>query len=80
MNAPLCEKCLYFIKGPYVNTGRCTRYSVYRGRGKLVYDFAANVRLDSSKCGPEGRLFEPREKNTSRESQEIWRILLEKDE
>jgi hypothetical protein len=80
MNAPACEKCLYFIKGPYVRTGRCTRYSVYRGRGKLVYDFADNVRLDANKCGQEGRLFVSREKIESRDRQEILWHLLEQDE
>lgn len=75
-----CEKCLYFIKGPYVNTGRCTRYSVYRGRGKLVYDFARNVREDPVKCGPDGRLFVSREKTVSRDRQDILWHLLEQDE
>lgn len=71
---------MHFIKGPYVNTGRCTRYSVYRGRGKLVYDFAANVRLDTSKCGPEGRLFVSREKIELCDRQDILWHLLEQDE
>ena len=46
----------------------------------MVYEFAESVRFSERKCGPEGRLFEPREKITSRERQEIWRILLEQDE
>lgn len=80
MNAPACEKCLYFIKGPYVRTGRCTRYVAYRGRGKLIYEFSDNVRLDASKCGQEGRLFVSREKIESRDRQDILWHLLEQDE
>jgi hypothetical protein len=80
MNAPACEKCLYFIKGPYVRTGRCTRYTAYRGRGKLIYEFADSVRLDSHKCGQEGRLFVSREKIESRDRQDILWHLLEQDE
>jgi hypothetical protein len=35
----------------------------YRGRGKMVYEFSDTVRLDKSKCGPEGKMFlsDPRE-------------------
>lgn len=80
MHVPSCEKCLYFVPGPYVRTGRCARYSVYRGRGKLVYDFADNVRQDPSKCSPDGRLFVSREKNESRERQDVLWHLLEQDE
>lgn len=54
---PACEKCIYYIKGNYVSVGLCRRYVAYRGRGKLVYDFAENVRLDKSKCGPQGKQF-----------------------
>ena len=56
------------------------RYVAYRGRGKMVYEFAESVRFSERKCGPDGLLFEPREKITSRDRQEIWRILLEQDE
>jgi len=35
----------------------CTRYVAYRGRGKLVYEFSDTVRLDRSRCGPDGKLF-----------------------
>jgi hypothetical protein len=52
-----CEKCVYFKPGNYTRTGTCTRYVAYRGRGKLVYEFSESVRLDKSKCGPEGKLF-----------------------
>lgn len=54
---PPCEKCVYFVPGKYSHTGTCRRYIAYRGRGKLVYDFSDTVRLDTNKCGPNGRLF-----------------------
>jgi hypothetical protein len=55
---------------------------VYRGRGKIVYEFAESVRFSESKCGPDGRFFVAREpeKNPSRDRQEIWRYLIEQDE
>lgn len=59
MGSP-CEKCLYFASGLYSDTGFCVRYIIYRGRGKLVYDFASNARKDESKCGLSARLFVPR--------------------
>jgi len=80
MNVPACEKCLYFIKGPYVRTGRCSRYTAYRGRGKLVYEFTDAVRQDPRRCGPEGRLFVSREKIESRDRRDILWHLLEQDE
>ena len=77
-----CEKCRFFKPGNYVRTGTCTRYTVYRGRGKIVYEFAESVRFSESKCGPDGRFFVAREpeKNPSRDRQEIWRYLIEQDE
>ena len=54
---PPCEKCIFFRPGRYVRTGVCTRYIAYRGRGKIVHEFADSVRLDRSKCGPKGKLF-----------------------
>lgn len=58
------------------------RYLAYRGRGKMVYEFAESVRFSESKCGPDGRLFVARDpqKNVSRESQKIWLELLDQDE
>ena len=81
MNPP-CEKCRFFKPGSYTRTGTCTRYIAYRGRGKMVYEFAESVRFNENKCGLNGRLFvakEP-EKNTSRDRQEIWKYLIEQDE
>jgi hypothetical protein len=80
MNSVQCEKCLYFIPGRYAQTGRCSRYVAYRGRGKLVYEFSDTIRLDQTRCGPEGRLFVSREKKESRDRQDILWHLLEQDE
>jgi hypothetical protein len=68
--APPCEKCVYFVPGKYSHTGTCRRFIAYRGRGKLVYDFSDTVRLDTNKCGPNGRLFISKD----------WKRLLEDEE
>ena len=73
-----CSTCRFYRPGPYVRTGQCTLYTAYRGRGKLVYEFADSVRLDKSKCGPEGRLWVS--KNVQRERQEVLRSLIEDEE
>ena len=62
---PSCQKCVYYVPGLYKNDGFCRRSIIYRGRGKLIYNFALNVRSDESKCGPSARLFVP--KNNERE-------------
>jgi hypothetical protein len=82
MSTPSCEKCRFYKPGNYVRTGTCTRYTAYRGRGKMVYEFAESVRFNENKCGSDGRLFVARdsEKNMSRDGQEIWRYLIEQDE
>lgn len=56
-HTPPCERCVYFVPGKYSHTGNCARYIAYRGRGKIVYEFADSVRLDAKKCGPYGRFF-----------------------
>ncbi len=58
MNHP-CQKCIYYARGLYSDTGFCTRSIIYRGRGKIIYDFASNARGDESRCGPSARLFVP---------------------
>lgn len=73
-----CTQCRFYRPGPYVRTGQCTLYTAYRGRGKLVYEFADTVRMDRTKCGPEGRLWVS--KNTSRERYELLRSLIEDEE
>jgi hypothetical protein len=77
-----CEKCRFYKPGNYTRTGTCLKYIAYRGRGKLVYEFADSVRFSERKCGPEGRFFVARdpEKKASRERQELWKYLVEQDE
>jgi hypothetical protein len=79
---PLCEKCRFYKPGNYTRTGTCMKSTVYRGRGKLVYEFAESARLNGSKCGPEGRLFVAKDpaKKASRDRQELWKYLVEQDE
>ena len=67
---PPCEKCVYFVPGRYEHTGSCRRFIAYRGRGKIVYEFTDSVRLDTNKCGSNGRFFMSR----------VFRGLLEDDE
>ena len=73
---PNCEKCAFYKPGHYTQTGMCTRYVAYRGRGKMVYEFADTVRLDKSKCGPEGALFlsDPRDPKKINNSV-LWSLL-----
>jgi hypothetical protein len=67
---PPCEKCVYFVPGKYEHTGSCKRFIAYRGRGKIVHEFADTVRLAENKCGRQGRLFMSR----------VFRDLLEDEE
>lgn len=80
MNVPSCENCRFFVQGRYPRTSTCLRYVAYRGRGKLVYEFTDSVRFDTRKCGPEGRLFEPNEKNVSKERHNVLIHLMNEDE
>jgi hypothetical protein len=74
-----CQQCKFYVPGRYARTGTCTRYIAYRGRGKLVYEFADNARLEASKCGPSGRLFVS--KNTPvQKNESILLHLLNDDE
>ena len=74
MNPP-CDKCVYYKPGPYVRTGMCTRYVAYRGRGKLVYEFSDTVRLDKSRCGPDGKLFLSRHAKDPKKNDILWSLL-----
>ena len=60
---PSCQNCVYYVPGLYKDDGFCRRSIIYRGRGKLIYNFALNVRTDESNCGPSGRLFLPKTKS-----------------
>jgi hypothetical protein len=68
--------------GNYTQTGTCLKYVAYRGRGKLVHEFAAQVRSDRSKCGPHAKFFIPKddEKNVQCERYMLLRSLFEDDE
>lgn len=60
--------------------GGCARYVAYRGRGKLVYEWAESVRLSESKCGPDAKFYVAREKKESRDHQDLIVHLLNDDE
>lgn len=66
---------MYYKPGPYVRTGMCTKYVAYRGRGKLVYEFSDTVRLDKSKCGPEGKMFLSEPRDHKKTSDILWSLL-----
>lgn len=53
MNPP-CQQCVFYKPA---RAGQCTRFIAYRGRGKVIYEFAENARQDKTKCGPKGKLF-----------------------
>jgi hypothetical protein len=55
---------------------------VYRGRGKMVYEFAASVRVDPHKCGPNAKFFIHRDstKNVQSERYRLLKSLFEDDE
>lgn len=77
-----CQKCSFYKPGNYAQTGTCLKYVAYRGRGKLVYEFAASVRADKNKCGPSARFFIPKnpEKNVQIERYMLLKSLFEDDE
>jgi hypothetical protein len=54
---PDCKNCRFFVPGRYARTDTCTQFIIYRGRGKLLYDWAESARFSFSKCGPDGKLF-----------------------
>jgi hypothetical protein len=80
MNGPSCETCRYFVPGRYPRTDTCARFIAYRGRGKVVYEWADSVRFNENKCGASGRLYISKEKNKSRERHETLLSLLNDDE
>jgi hypothetical protein len=81
MNAvPSCENCRFYRPGRYVRTGQCMRYIVYRGRGKIIYEWSDSVRFSENKCGATGKLFVALEKNKSRDRHEIFTDLLNDEE
>jgi len=80
MNALSCETCRYFVPGRYPRTGACSRFIAYRGRGKIVYEWADSVRFNENKCGATGRLHISKEKNEYCERHQTLLSLLNDDE
>jgi len=54
---PDCKNCIFFIPGRYTRTDTCSKFVIYRGRGKLLYEWAESARFRDSKCGPGGKLY-----------------------
>ena len=50
----LCKICLYYNHGDKT----CGRSIVAIGHGKVHHDYAKAVRLDKTRCGPQGKWFE----------------------
>ncbi len=74
MISPQCSQCRSYVPGKYSSTGFCTRFVAYRGKGRIVHEFAENAREDVTKCGPKGRLFVKKVNDT------LWDSLLEDEE
>ena len=49
----LCKVCLYYNHGDKT----CGRSIVAVSKGKVFNDYAKSVRLDKTKCGPQGAWF-----------------------
>lgn len=43
-----CHQCKFFINRGY---GQCSKFVVYRGRGKLIHQFAEEARANEKECG-----------------------------
>lgn len=54
---PDCKNCIFFVPGRYARTDTCSKFIIYRGRGKILYEWAESARLRDSKCGPDAKLF-----------------------
>jgi len=66
-NLPSCSRCIHYrnsftIGIPLDNHfGKCTKFGTKDIiTGKIIYDYADNIRNDENKCGQDGFLFEPR--------------------
>lgn len=51
MSAKPCHLCKFFIPRRYNRIGQCSRFVVYRGRGKLIHQFADEARANEKECG-----------------------------
>ena len=49
----LCKICLYYMPGDKT----CGRSFVAVSKGKVHHDYAKAVRLDKTRCGPQGKWF-----------------------
>ena len=49
----LCKICLYYNHGDKT----CARSIVAVSKGRVYHDYAKSVRLDKTKCGPQGKWF-----------------------
>lgn len=49
----LCKICLYYDTGDKT----CARSIVGISRGRIHHDYAKSVRLDKTRCGPQGAWF-----------------------
>ena len=58
---PDCKTCRFFVPGRYPRTDKCARFVVYKGRGKLLYEWAESARFRQSKCGSEGKFYVQKE-------------------
>jgi len=48
MSAKPCHLCKFFVPR---TTGQCSRFVVYRGRGRVIYQFAEQARENEKECG-----------------------------
>ena len=63
---PACNQCIHFIPGRYSRTDTCARFVIYKGRGKLLYQWAETARYKEGECGEKGRFFVSRLKKETR--------------
>jgi len=52
-----CKNCVFF--SPVEK--RCRMAGVVTKKGRATHDYARFVRLDPKRCGPDGKLFTPKE-------------------
>jgi hypothetical protein len=57
----LCKICLYYNPGDKT----CGRSIVAVSKGKVFHDYAKAVRLDKTRCGPQGKWYDEISKKTA---------------
>ena len=50
----LCKVCMYYNSSDKT----CSRSTVAVSKGRVHHDYAKAVRLDKTKCGPQGKWFD----------------------